>query len=321
MIVKDKIYGEEKITEKVLIDLINSELIQILKDKSQLGVPDEYNFKKGYSRYEHSLGVFLMLRKLGANLDEQVAGLLHDVSHTAFSHVIDWVSGDPTKESYQDDHLLEIIKNSEISTILFENGFDYKNISTPENFPLLEKPAPSLCADRIDYSLREMFHDGKKDLSKKLYDNLFVKKNQIVFKNKSFAENFAKEYTSLQVNSWGSDQARLRYHVLSEIIKKSLEDKIISFSELNNSETSILNKLKNSRNDYIIKNLNLLKKGFDIIEDTEGISLKKKFRYIDPEVLVNGSYENLSFLSEDYAKLLDKEKENSKLIKKVKIVE
>jgi HD superfamily phosphohydrolase len=33
----------------------------------------------------------LLVRRLGASLEEQIAALLHDVSHTAFSHVIDSV--------------------------------------------------------------------------------------------------------------------------------------------------------------------------------------------------------------------------------------
>ena len=41
--------------------------------------------------FEHSLGVYLLLRRLGADRREQVAGLLHDISHTAFSHAVDFL--------------------------------------------------------------------------------------------------------------------------------------------------------------------------------------------------------------------------------------
>jgi len=79
--------------------------------------------------------------------------------------------------------------------------------------------------------------------------------------------------------------------------------------------------LENSKDDFILDNLNILKKGFDVVESENGIELKKKFRYIDPEVLVNGSYKNLSFLSKEYFELLEIEKEKSKLVKKVRIVQ
>ncbi len=79
----DKVYGKEKIKEPVLIELINSDSIQRLKGISQFGMPDEYYHLKTFSRKEHSIGVLILLRRMRANLEEQVAGLLHDVSHTA----------------------------------------------------------------------------------------------------------------------------------------------------------------------------------------------------------------------------------------------
>ena len=49
------------------------------------------------TRYEHSVGVMLLARRVGGGLREQVAALLHDVSHTAFSHVIDHVFHDQAR--------------------------------------------------------------------------------------------------------------------------------------------------------------------------------------------------------------------------------
>jgi len=164
MEISDSLYGNFKISENVLEELVNGKSIQRLKGISQFGIPEGYFHRKNFSRYEHSIGVFLLLRKLNASLEEQIAGLLHDVSHTAFSHVIDWVLGDPTKEDYQDLNHLKIISNSEIPKILKKHSFDYERISQLESFPLLERESPSLCADRVDYSLREIHHNGKKDL-------------------------------------------------------------------------------------------------------------------------------------------------------------
>ncbi|MGD9276154.1 MAG: HD domain-containing protein [Candidatus Pacearchaeota archaeon] len=315
----DSIYGKEKIDEPVLIELINSKSIQRLKGISQLGMPDEYYYKKGFSRFEHSLGVFLLLRKLGSDLDEQISGLLHDVSHTAFSHVIDWIFGDPIKEDYQDNNHLEVIKNSEIPEILNRYNFSFEYISKLENFLLLEKEAPSLCADRIDYSLRELFYNKGSKNPKLIFNNLFVKSNQIVFKNKNIAEIFFKEYSNLQENSLASDEARTRYYLLSELLKKGLEKKIISFEDFYKTDNYVLNILRNSNDKDILNQLKILKNGSDIYETENGIGLKKKFRYVDPEVSVNGSYERLSCLSDEYAEIIGKQEEKSKLVRKIKI--
>jgi HD superfamily phosphohydrolase len=61
--------------------------------------------------------VLLILNKLGVDYKEQIAGLLHDISHKSFSHVYDWIVKDHTvsgdKEEAQDDlHKIYIRKSS-----------------------------------------------------------------------------------------------------------------------------------------------------------------------------------------------------------------
>lgn len=320
MEIEDRVYGKHCIEEEVLMNLINSKALDRLKDISQLGMPDEYYFMKGYNRYEHSLGVLILLKKLGASLEEQVAGLLHDVSHTPFSHVIDWVIGDPNKEDYQDENHKAFIEQTEIPPILRENFLDVDYILNYKNFKLLERDAPSLCADRIDYTLRELAILDKEDIAKEFADDLIVKNNHIVFNTKEIAKSFGKEYTLRQNENWGGNQARVRYFILANVLRRGFEMNFINLDDLKTSETPLLNKLYASQDEYIIKNLSLLKKGFKIQEDVKGIELKKKFRYIDPEVSLNGSYKRLSEISYEYKKIIDKEKENSNLIKKVIII-
>lgn len=316
----DKIYDKQEISEPVLIELINSDSVQRLKEISQLGMPDKYGWKKGFSRYEHSVGVLMLLKNLGADLEEQVAGLLHDVSHTTFSHIIDWLLGNPEKEDYQDKTLLKTIKTSEIPKILLNFGFDYTRISHHSNFSLLERDAPSLCADRIDYALREIAFDKGNLFSKKIYCNLTVKSNQIVFREKAISNLFAEEYAQLQKNSWGSDVSLASYHILSCALKRGLEKRLISLKDFNNTEAHILNILENSNDKFILDKLNLLEKGFYVVESPRGIELKNKFRYVDPEVLVNGSFKNLSSLSKEYSDFLESEKENAKFPRALKII-
>src|SRR5205807_2656177 len=139
----------------VLEKLINSPSMQRLKKIKQSGLPKSLYIE--FDRFEHSIGVMLILRILGASLEEQIAGLLHDVSHTAFSHLIDWVMGDTLKEDFQDKNHKKFIKSSEIPKILERYGFDVKRVIKIKSFPLLEQPSPNLCAYRVDYALRE-FH-------------------------------------------------------------------------------------------------------------------------------------------------------------------
>jgi uncharacterized protein len=318
MEINDSIYGNENIKEDVLINLTYSDSIRRLKDISQLGMPDEYIGFKGFSRYDHSVGVMILLKRLGAGLEEQAAGLLHDISHTPFSHVIDWVLGDPTKEDYQDNIYEDFLMQSDAPAILKRYNLDAKIISNNEKFKLLERDAPSLCADRIDYALRQM--TNKNGLIKKVLNDLSVKENQIVFRNEEIAKMFGEGYMNLQVKQWAGNEMRGRYYILSEVLKKAFNKNLISLRDLKGTEKPILKILNESEDEFILDNLNLLKKGFKVVSDEDGIELKKKFRYIDPEVIVNGSYSPLSSISKDYFNLIKFEKERSKEINKVKII-
>ncbi len=312
----DKVYGEEEIDERVLIDLVNSKEIQRLKEVSQFGMPEEYYHIKPYSRFEHSVGVMILLRRLGASLKEQIAGLLHDVSHTAFSHVVDWVLGDPEKEDYQDNIYKKILEKSNIPSILEEHNIDYKDILNLEDFSLLERHAPSMCADRVDYSLREIVMRDKKTANL-LLNALKNHKGQIVFISRETAENFAREYVKLQNEHWSGEQAMARFHLLAEILKRAINKNIISTEDFRTTDKQVLEKLIKSGDKEILFNLNLLKKKKFFKESEEGILLQKKFRYVNPEILINDKVFILSDVSEEYNELLENEKLSSRNIKRI----
>jgi uncharacterized protein len=313
----DSVYGEFTIWEPVLIELINSREIQRLKGIAQFGMPDEYYHKKGaFSRYDHSIGVFLLLRRLGAEIEEQVAGLLHDVSHTAFSHVVDRVIGDPTKEDYQDNIHLEIIKDSEIRKILEKHGFNYVKMADMESFSLLETEIPSLCADRVDYTLRELNFEGVEVGN--LLKGIGTYNGQIIFKDKNVALLFAKYFLKLQNEHWAGKQAVVRYEILSGILKRAMNLGILSLEDFNKKDEEILEVLEELNDLEIKENLELLKNEINIeFVSKGGIEFKKKFRYIDPEILIDGSVKKLSEISEEYKGILEIEKERSQVVRRV----
>jgi uncharacterized protein len=310
MLIQDKVYGDTEISEQVLVDLINSKELQRLKEISQLGLPKEYDHRPYFTRYDHSIGVLILLRRLDASVEEQIAGLLHDVSHTAFSHVVDVIFGDATKEDYQDNIHQEMIKNSDIPQIISKYNLEYESISNTKNFSLLERPSPSLCADRVDYTLQELALLGEYDVIRLCLDNLINIGGQIVFTNTESALAFANAYLKLQKESWGEDESRARYYILTKILNIAFGLGIISKEDLLKTDKYVMNILENKGNKEIIENLNLLKNGFKLIKDDDGIELKSKFRYINPEVLINDKIVLLTNLSNDYKNKLNKEISN-----------
>lgn len=297
MIINDTLYGSFDFDEPVLLELIGSRPVQRLKRIAQYGVPDEYYVFKNFSRYEHSIGVMLLVRKLGASPEEQAAGLLHDVSHTAFSHVVDWLLGSGEKEDHQDKIHAEIFLNSELPEILKKHGFDHKKISDYKNFPLVDQPTPKLCADRIDYALREFGLWAAPSIVVECVKSLTTSDNRIVFASKSAAQKFAAAFLKCQMVHWGGAQATVRYTLLSSALRIAMENKIVTMEDLLKDDDFIITKLKSCGNADVKKYLRMLAdKNLSIIEDAENPQyvMKKKFRYVDPDYIENGEVFTLS---------------------------
>jgi len=309
MYIEDKIYGRFEVNEPVLIELINSKAMQRLKGIAQFGIPDDFYYRKGLSRFKHSIGVFLLLRKLGASLEEQIAGLLHDVSHTAFSHVADTLWGDPTVEDFQDNKLLEILLKSDVKQILEKYNFDIYTIVEHHQFTLLEQEIPNLCADRIDYTLQDLVSLGYHNLAYYLAGQLMSFDNHIVFNSLYPAQLFAEVFLDFNRRHWAGFESVSRYYQLAKILREAIEKNIIIKDDMWKEDKYIIEKLYHSNDNDIIKQLDRMKGGETKIRF--GIKFPKKFRYIDPQILVNNKVVILSDVDNNYAQKLKLEKEKS----------
>jgi len=315
MKISDVIYGEDDIKEPVLVELINSPSLQRLKKIAQYGVPRKLYHLPGFSRYEHSIGVVLLLRKLGASLEEQIAGLLHDVSHSAFSHVIDWVIGDIETKNYQDTVHKKFISESEIPAIITKYGVNTDLIIENKKFGLLEREASELCADRVDYTLKELFHTwGERKAIKICAENLVNHQGRVVFRNKEAASLFGGLYLRCQREHWAGRETVIRYHLFSNLLKTCLAKGILETQDFYKDDESVMQKVLNSNNKEIVSKLELLKrKDIATINSENGstLTLRKKFRYIDPCYLDKGEVIRLSEADEHYRNLLKEARQHN----------
>lgn len=313
MHISDSVWGVTNIYEPVLCELIESPPIQRLKGISQYGIPSEFYHFKGYSRYEHSLGVFLLLRKLGASQDEQIAGLLHDVSHTAFSHIIDWVLADGIQgdESYQDIVHEKTLLNSSIPSILAAYLLDPVSISNFKKFPLLEQPQPYLCADRIDYALREFVDWSNPDIVGTCANHITVQDGRIVFTSHEIAKIFAYEYLKLYKEHWAGHESMVRYYLFGRLLKRALEKGIITIGDFSQQDDYIIKKLAETSLKEIRQDLEVLRKTptFTIVDSGIGVQIRKKFRFVDPHFVSDGKLFLLSQIDSKFRELIERERE------------
>ena len=157
VIIKDDLYGTHVITEPVLVEILkSSKALWRLANIHQAGITGFLGIAPGrITRLEHSIGAFLLVRLVGAGIEEQLAALLHDISHTAFSHVIDYALLPPGEASFHEVHKMRYVRATEIPGILAKHGFGNLRPLDEHLFPLVEQPSPHLCADRVDYGLRD----------------------------------------------------------------------------------------------------------------------------------------------------------------------
>ena len=300
MIISDKLYGEFEV-ENVLEHLILSKSVQRLKGIHQGGASYLVNKKWNVTRFDHSIGVMLLIKKLGGSIEEQIAGLLHDVSHTAFSHVVDFVF-DNKKEDYHETIYDSIIRESEIPTILKKYHYNYKDILLDDTkWTLLEQPAPELCADRVDYTLRDMFEYGQislVDVNKFLHD-LIIVDGKMYLQSIDIAEWFVKTYYEEVIDFFMDPLNIYGYDRLATTLKLALGKEMITLNDFLQDDDGLIQKLRSTENKEIQVLLEKLNPTVKVKEDTNhyDIHRKNKIRLIDPSIYNRDTFVRASVLS------------------------
>jgi hypothetical protein len=284
----DAIYGNVEITEPVLLDLMGSDAMRRLKGISQHGVTALLGITPPFSRFDHSVGAMLLARRLGAALEEQVAALLHDVSHTAFSHVIDFVFNDHSGQSYHEEKKAEFVAGSDIPAILDRHGMDWRAFLNETQFTLLEQPSPALCADRLDYFLRDLeFLDlANSSEIRAAVDSLVVKEGRMVVNNPDTARWLAYTFIEADRASWSNFREVGLYQVTAEAIKAATRAGCIGEADLWGSDEELWAKLRSADQPDVRGLIDLITPGTRFTWDEEHpmFRVATKVRSIDPPV-------------------------------------
>ncbi|WP_086444014.1 HD domain-containing protein [Candidatus Enterococcus lemimoniae] len=302
MIVEDILYGSFEV-EDVLAALILSEEIQRLKDVHMAGPAFLINPAWNETRYEHSIGVMLLIRKLGGTVAEQIAGLLHDVSHTAFSHVIDLALSNKA-DNYHEQIKTALIERSTIPGLLNQYGFDHRQILFDDDqWGLLEQQAPLLCCDRIDYTLREVhryFSVPLKEIQEFL-GSITIIEGQIVLDSVDWATWFIDQYQKVVIDFFYDPRNICSYEWMAKAIQLGLENKEITWDDLLMTDAAFLKKLKSSNSLQIRQLLDKMNHSlkFSVCssEDNYDIYQKKKIRFVDPLVKITNQVVSTSSIS------------------------
>ena len=331
MMVTDTVHGRKEIKEKLLAELIRSNAMQRMKGICQQGVPEEYILRSQnhFYRYDHCMGTMLILKRLGASLEEQAAGLLHDVSHTAFSHVVDYVFGGGEKEDYQDNiHHTFFGRGTELAGILERHGMNPEEISDPKRYTLLEQEQPEMCADRFDYTTRYWVTYGDRDFAKLCLNSVTTDKGIMVFTSRAAAREFAVKHTVWQPEwaGWGGTQfdMRIRWYLFGEALRIAMQEGIAELKDFMKTDSYVMKKINRARNPRITKILGVLRKPLKYRVSKSGrpkLVLHSKFRYVDPLFIENGEFRRLSNVDKKFVADIESHRRLNKIGIKLESIE
>jgi HD superfamily phosphohydrolase len=294
----DRVYGASTIDDPWLLALIAGPTFQRLKGIRQAG-PSAFAFPfKTVTRYEHSLGVHLLLRTLGAGLREQVAGLLHDISHTAFSHAVDFVFASE-EQNHHEQLKHEFLERADIVAGLRPLGFRPGDFFDDSVYPLLERPIPWLCADRVDYFFRDglacgVMTAGEVDTFR---DHLAVVERTIVVTDVGVARAMGAQYAVMNRDWWSGPTEAYIYNEFADALREGFRLGALHEDDLLCDDAHVLARLRASENPLIAEKLEHILR-FDPARVAAYVPrVIPKTRWLDPPVLVGLEVKRLSELS------------------------
>ncbi|MDQ5890749.1 MAG: uncharacterized protein QG604_623 [Candidatus Dependentiae bacterium] len=293
----DSLFGPLHITEPLLIELITHPILERMRDVDQHGPATHFGAWPTFSRYDHSIGVFALLHLHNRPLIEQVAGLLHDASHTAFSHTADHLFKTGNEHAYQDSIHNWYLTKMGLDKLLARYGLTIEEINPdrPE-FTALEQKSPKLCADRIHYN----FHAGLVHgliTQEELHDmakSLHFENDAWFFSNQEHGRKLA-DISLYYTEHCLACAANLVWHCwLCKALEQAAKLKLITLEEIHfGTDSGILKKLANSSDPLIIEMLKRCHNPHkhyctvDTETDADLVDIPK-LRAIDPLIKIDG---------------------------------
>ena len=276
-----------------------------------------------YSRLDHSVGVALIIWNFTKDKTQTIAGLLHDVSTTVFSHVSDFRKGDAlTQTSTEEPTTKMILSDSALCKLMESDGIEPKDVVDYHIYPIADNEIPSLSADRLEYMYPSgLALDGSWTFEEiaKTYNNLTILKNEenkdeLGFKTIEMAELYCKKFCMighiLQLN-----ENKLCLQLLSQIMTKAVELNVLQEEDfMTLSESKIIEKIESfiSKKTFSLEEqkfatmYNTFRKMTKVEHTNQKlpedeyfcVSLKVKQRYINPLVKVGTNSQQAKRLSE-----------------------
>lgn len=203
-----------------------------------------------YSRFDHSMGVGLIVWHFTGSEAQSIAGALHDIATPVFAHTVDFLMGDHLTQEATESRTAELIEASpELQAILTELGLTTDTVADYHRYPIADNDSPRLAADRLEYTLGNLYNYGFGALEEvqALYEDLCVGANEdgnpeLTFQTPEKATAFTE--LALQASHvYVADEDRFSMEMLASLLRLGLERGVLQPEHLHATEPEVIQQL------------------------------------------------------------------------------
>ena len=203
-----------------------------------------------YSRFDHSVGVALIVWHFTGNMEQALAGLFHDVTTPVFAHVVDFLNGDHMRQESTEAGVAECLAASkEVCELLRKYGISIEQVSDYHIYPIADNDSPALSADRLEYTMGNLWNYGFANLNeiRSAYEDLAVGRDEmgemeLVFRTPEAASWFAK--SALKTSRvYIADEDRFAMQALADLLRRAMERNVVQYLDLWTTENEVLMRL------------------------------------------------------------------------------
>ena len=275
-----------------------------------------------YSRFDHSLGVALIVWHFTGDIRQSAAGLLHDAATPAFAHVVDFLHGDHLRQESTESRTAELIAASpELQAALRRHGLTTAEVADYRRYPIADNDSPRLSADRLEYTLGDLrcYGFAGADAIRAFYEDLTVWRDEagrpeLAFRTRETACAFAE--ASLSVSRvYVADEDRFAMQALADLLRDAAARRVLTEDDLYQTEPLVIQKLEadpaSAAQWRQFRRLRRVERRAERPEGGIWYRIPAKLRYIDPLVAGQGRLSQLdpgvrraqeSFLATDFTR-------------------
>ena len=250
------LYGDTSIDHPLVKELLQNPIFKRLQLIDNAGPNHYFRSLPPYSLFDYALGVFALLQRFERPLNEQIAGLLEPVSHSAFSHQgsVYLHIGQQSHPYYLANHA-GFLKASGLETILKKYEFNAQQLDPRrQEFTALYQAPPFLSAIEIEMTLRLAYSYkllGRQEIDVILTDLRFDKGQWYLVSQKS-AKKLGQLSLYFAEKYWGSPYSYVVNRWIGVAIQRAIDLELLSLEDaLYGVDHVILRRLLTIQDDII----------------------------------------------------------------------